>query len=229
MMKEFITADFFMGVFIPHLRLYTAVNNERPDLREASCSNKEYGDAGKMDTKFNYEDICLKTLTDDQTEEYLNCKRHASVFSGVYEKLNETGWNYMKTVFLESIHDENIRRLIYDPCGECIGFIELEQDTDGTRGINIGILPAYRKRDAATIASKKFIKYLFSERNIPSITWYAYESNTASRKVAEKLGGKFTGYKDNLKKVMENTNVSDENAEILNAFRQVTYLIEKQN
>lgn len=181
-----------------------------------------------MNKKFEYNDISLKILTDDQTEEYLNCKRHASVFSKVYENV-EGFWDYCKPVFMEAIHDENIHMLIYNQPGEYIGYVESELDSDETCRINIGILPAYRKRNAAAIAAEKFLNYLFSEKNFSAVTWDTFKSNTASRKIAEKLGGKCISQKNNLKKAMKNAGFSGENEDLLNEFGEVSYLIEKQN
>ena len=66
-----------------------------------------------MEEKFGHDDIRLEKITDDKIEEYLNCKKHASIFSNGYEKFDAL-WEYMKAVILESVYDENKRMLVYN-------------------------------------------------------------------------------------------------------------------
>ena len=176
-----------------------------------------------MEKKYKGDDIRLEKLTDDKTEEYLKCKKHASIFSNGYENLDGL-WEYMKSGIVESIHDGNNRMLVYNKMDECIGYIESERDNRGICGISVGILPEFRNQNAATIASKKFVEYLFAETDIPTITWYAHKSNVASCRVAEKIGGKYVGQGDLLKSTMELVGFSVENMDML---EEVAYLIER--
>lgn len=180
-----------------------------------------------MEEKFRHDDIRLEKITDDKIEEYLNCKKHASIFSNGYEKFDAL-WEYMKAVILESVHDENKRMLVYNQLDECIGYIESEKDSRGICGISVGILPEYRNKNATTIVSKKFVEYLFSETNIISIIWYAHKLNVASCRVAEKIGEKYIGQGDLLKSTMEQAGYSTDNIEQMDMLEEVAYLLERK-
>lgn len=116
---------------------------------------------------------------------------------------------------------------MYNKKDECIGYIESEKDNRGICGISVGILPEFRNQNAATIASKKFVEYLFVEADIPSITWYAHKSNIASCRVAEEIGGKYIGQGDLLKSTMKLVGFSVENMDNINMLEEMAYLIER--
>lgn len=179
-----------------------------------------------MKEKYKHDDIRLEKFTDDKIEEDLKCRQYASIFSNGYENLDGL-WEYMKSGILESVHDENNRMLVYNKLDECIGYIESEKDNRGIYGISVGILPEYRNQNVATIASEKFVEYLFVETDIPSIIWYAHKSNIASCRVAEKIGGKYIGQGDLLKSTMESAGFSVENTDKINMPEEVAYLIER--
>lgn len=177
-----------------------------------------------MKGQFEAGDVRLERLSDGNVEEYLHCKRYASMYAKAYEQFDGL-WEYMKAGVLETVHDGNIRMLVCNRSGECVGYIEAETDTRGICGINVGVLPEYRNHNIASIASKKFVDYLFQETDIPFIIWYAHKSNIASCRVAEKIGGKYIGQGDLLKSWLEQEGSLGEDKDIP---EESAYLIERK-
>ncbi len=70
--------------------------------------------------------IIIKSVTENDVEDYLYIKRFASIFRAEYDKENGF-WEYMKPQLIEDINGSDYICLIYvKNTGRVIGYIELE-------------------------------------------------------------------------------------------------------
>lgn len=72
--------------------------------------------------------------------------------------------------------------------GRLIGILSLFDEKDGSREIGYGIGSAYWGRGYATEAVKRFIDYLFEEKDVHTVRASCFIGNGASRRVMEKCG-----------------------------------------
>lgn len=72
--------------------------------------------------------------------------------------------------------------------GRLIGILSLFDEKDGSCEIGYGIGSAYWGRGYATEAVKRFIDYLFEEKDVHTVRSSCFIGNGASRRVMEKCG-----------------------------------------
>lgn len=183
------------------------------------------GDRMKKEIDIRNEKVRLVSLAQDNLENYLLIQKRGSLFAKGYETM-EGLWDYMKSCYAEHLEDGNLHCLIYEnDTGAPCGFIECIMEKEDVREIGIGILPEYRRKGLGYAASGLFIDFLFENGYANHIDWMLFENNIASRKLAEKLGGKKTGTRGFWEKTFQEKGYPVD-AEIKERFADVIYRIE---
>lgn len=75
--------------------------------------------------------------------------------------------------------------------GQLIGILSLFNEKDGACEIGYGIGSDYWNRGYATEAVKRFLKYLFQEKEMRTVYASFFTGNDASRRVMEKCGMRY--------------------------------------
>jgi RimJ/RimL family protein N-acetyltransferase len=152
---------------------------------------------GSLDEKMRKEDIYLtgnsvviKTVKENDIEDYLHVKRYATIFKSAYDKENEL-WEYMKSQLVDDISGNDCICLIYlKNTGRVIGYIELELKNVHRPQVGIGILEEDRKKGYALEASRLLLQKFLKYEEIECIEWMTTSANAASNRIAQRLGGK---------------------------------------
>ena len=140
------------------------------------------------------DDVTLCRLNNDNREQYLQVYRVASTFSDLYMDSDKLWRTTCDTIGTDS--DTTTRYLIYvRDTKEACGFINYDMEDD-MPSIDIAIAPNYRYQGYGYQAAETLCKYLLSEGQYHAILWHAMARNTASIRIAEKLGGELIEGKD---------------------------------
>lgn len=131
--------------------------------------------------------ISLHLLNTDNREEYLNVFQRASTFSKLYAT-SEDLWRRMSEP-MGTANDTTVRYIVYAKDADAVcGFINYDLEDD-VPSIDIAIAPEYRNNGYGYGAAKILCEHLLSQTGINSVYWHAMPNNTASIRIAEKLGG----------------------------------------
>ena len=135
--------------------------------------------------------VILKSVTENEIDDYLYIRRFATVFKMAYDADNEL-WARMRQALIDDVKGENVICHIYlKKSKEAIGYIELEMADLHHPNVGIGILEEERKKGYAFETSALLINRVFENEEIEYIKWMTTEGNEASNRIALKLGGKF--------------------------------------
>lgn len=134
--------------------------------------------------------VIIKTVTDNDLEDYLYMKRYATIFKEAYDKENGL-WEYMKPRLIEDIKGNDCICLIYQRSSGCaVGYIDLELKNENRPMIGIGILENERRKGYATEAARLLVQKVLEHDEVECVEWMTTIGNEASNKIAQKLGGK---------------------------------------
>ena len=138
----------------------------------------------------DYLGVLLVDIGKDNFDEYLSLYRNNSDYKKVYDSLDGLWESISKGVIKDYEEGETIGSLIYRASDmACCGYIEISECKEKEPSVNIVIDEKYRNQGIGYKASEIFIKQIFGRYDYSRIKWEAYESNTASRKIAQNVGG----------------------------------------
>jgi RimJ/RimL family protein N-acetyltransferase len=134
--------------------------------------------------------VIIKSVTENDIEDYLYVKRYASLFKEAYDKENGF-WEYMKPRLIEDINGNDCICLIcLKNTGRVIGYIDIEMKNVHRPQVGIGILEEDRRKGYALEASRLLLRRVLEYEEIEFIEWMTTSGNEASNRIAQKLGGK---------------------------------------
>lgn len=134
--------------------------------------------------------VVIKSVTENDIEDYLHVRRYATVFKVVYDAENEL-WESMKQKLIGDIKGDNIICLVYQKkLKNIVGYIEIEMDDVHHPDVGIGILEEEREKGYAFEAANLLISKVLENEEIEYIEWMTTRGNEASNRIARKLGGK---------------------------------------
>lgn len=134
--------------------------------------------------------VVIKSVTENDIEDYLRVRRYATVFKVAYDAENEL-WEDMKQKLIGDVKGNNIICLIYHKKSEnTVGYIEIEMDDEHHPDVGIGILEEEREKGYAFEAANLLISKVLENGEIEYIEWMTTRGNEASNRIARKLGGR---------------------------------------
>jgi RimJ/RimL family protein N-acetyltransferase len=144
----------------------------------------------KEDIYITGDSVVIKSVKENDIEDYLHVKRYATIFKAAYDKENEF-WEYMKPQLIEDINGNDCICLIcLKNTGRVIGYIDIEMKNVHRPQVGIGILEEDRRKGYALEASRLLLQKVLEYEEIECIEWMTTSSNEASNRIAQKLGGK---------------------------------------
>lgn len=146
----------------------------------------------KNDFVINGDKIILSPLDQSNMEMYLFVYKRASSFSKVYEMMPDF-WEEQRRWIEEYVacKRNDIERflIVEKKTLQGCGYINLDYECPEMPGVDIAILKKYQRKGYASEAAQLLLKKTFEKDTVKSIIWNVFSSNTASCKIAEKLGG----------------------------------------
>lgn len=134
--------------------------------------------------------VVIKSVTENDIEDYLRVRRYATVFKVAYDAENEL-WEDMKQKLIGDVKGNNIICLIYHKKSEnTVGYIEIEMDDEHHPDVGIGILEEEREKGYAFETANLLINKTLENEEIEYIEWMTTRGNEASNRIARKLGGR---------------------------------------
>ena len=134
--------------------------------------------------------VVIKSVTENDIEDYLHIKRYATNLKAEYDKENGF-WEYMKPRLIEDINGSDCICLIYlKSTSHAIGYIDLQLENEHRPQVGLGILENERKKGYAMEASRLLIQRVLKHDEIECIEWMTTSGNEASNRIALKLGGR---------------------------------------
>lgn len=122
----------------------------------------------------------------------MSAYKSASAFSKVYEMMPDFWETRRKWIEDYAAGEKSSRerylmaeRISLQGCG----YIELNDENPKMPDVEIAVLEEYQRKGYAFEAAKILLKYILEKETVECIIWNAFESNIASRRLAEKLGG----------------------------------------
>ncbi len=143
----------------------------------------------KKDIYITGESVIIKSVTENEIEDYLYIKRFATIIAPEFDRLDGF-WEYMKPSYIDDLHSSDIICLIYNiKSNKAIGYISFEMKDWHHPEVGIGILEEQREKGYAFEAATLLINWAFEDEEIEYIEWMTTEGNEASNRIAQKLGG----------------------------------------
>lgn len=144
----------------------------------------------KQDIYITGDLVVIKSVTENDIEDYLHIKRYATILKAEYDKGNGF-WEYMKPSYIDDIYGSDIICLICNiNSNKAIGYISFEMKDWHHPKVDIGILEEQREKGYAFEAATLLINKAFEDEEIDYVEWMTTEGNEASNRIARKLGGK---------------------------------------
>lgn len=161
-------------------------------------------------------------------DSYLSVYRDASAFAVAYDAMPELWMSVEKEIresFLQK-EDNRLRCLVRERnLTDIIGYINATFDSIEEPEIDIAIVEEQRGRGYGFEASQLLIKHLLNESCIKCVIWSAFLSNGASRRIAEKLGGKPMDERNLIKEAMHSAGVDLKSLDGKEIPRTISYRI----
>ena len=161
-------------------------------MRRRLLSDKRNGFIADNDFALYGEKIIVSLLNQSNVECYLSTYKSASAFSKVYEMMPDF-WEQPRSRikdYADRKQDSKKRYLIAEKISlHGVGFIEMDYSNSEMPEVDIAVLEKYQGKGYAFEASKILFINAFENEPIKCIVWNAFQSNKASCRIAEKLGG----------------------------------------
>lgn len=120
----------------------------------------------KEDIYITGDTVVIKSVTENDIEDYLYIKRYATLFKAEYDKENGF-WEYMKPRLIEDINGNDCICLIYlQNTGRVLGYIDLELENVRRPQVGIGILEEDRNKGYAFEASRLLLQKVLEYEEI---------------------------------------------------------------
>lgn len=175
---------------------------------------------------FKGEYVCLSPVQKSNLESYLEIYKRASAYSIAYEKMPEL-WDDVKKSIVQEV-DEKQKYIIKElKSNFACGFIVIEYDDENNPEIDIAILPEYRRKGYGYDASRILCNDIFKDHSVECIMWHAFQSNSASCRIAEKLGGEIVVGKNLFVDAMISAGFDKNSSEFKDALKTITYEIKR--
>ncbi|MCM1246248.1 MAG: GNAT family N-acetyltransferase [Roseburia sp.] len=134
--------------------------------------------------------VVIKSVTENDIDDYLHVRRYATVFKLAYDAENAL-WGSIKQKLIDDVKGDDIICLIYQRKSKSVvGYIEIEMDDVHHPDIGIGILEEEREKGYAFEAANLLISKVLENGEIEYIEWMTTRGNEASNRIARKLGGR---------------------------------------
>ena len=154
------------------------------------------------------ERLILDGVTEADREDYFRCLSHdRKVLETFICKYAETP---EEVNLAPIVGNDQVFAIRLKETGRLIGIILLFDEKDGACEMGYGIGSEYWNRGYVTEAARRFLRYCFEERGMRTVRASFFTGNTASRRVMEKCGMRFSRF-------------SEKEIEYLGELRDLTY------
>ena len=174
--------------------------------------------------------VMISQLNHSNVNSYLSTYKSASAFSKVYEMMPDFWEQPRRRIedYADGKRDSKARYLIAEKVSlQGVGFIELDYSNSEMPEVDIAVIEEYQRKGYAFEATKILFVNVFENESIGCIVWNAFRSNRASRRIAEKLGGKVVEGKNLVMEAMQAAGLKVNQVDYEKAPAIVTYEISK--
>lgn len=170
--------------------------------------------------------VYLSPLQASNLELYLEVFKSASLYSSLYEKMPEI-WESMKEDIIQEMNETQKYLIIDQESDNACGFIGVEYDDKESPEIDVAILPKCRGKGYGYDASRVLCKVILNDDSVKCILWHTFPSNSASCRIAEKLGGVIMEGKDLFANIISEFGLDKNSSEFEDALKTITYEIKR--
>lgn len=174
--------------------------------------------------------VVVYSLKQEDVESYLRIYKKASAFSEAYERMPDF-WEHTYQSIKNEIFSEQGSKKRYliaeKDFSQRYGYIELDYSDSAMPEVNIAMLEEHMGKGYATDAARILFAYILEQGSVKCVVWHAFSRNTASCRVAEKLGGTVVDGKNLIAEAMRSAGFNMDLIDKRTIAKTVTYEIKK--